>query len=341
MEQGREVRFEIPFHIRAPDGFSNSNAIFYPRVGDFPIGLGFEIRSEGQMRVGGMATVRKDKFGTIVRSGVRAIFDSEFEKLLPEDLPDKEVYPSGKWFPDRDGYYIHAAVTALNKLLTIYREETGSFWIHPLEMGDIGEFEIQDYEEGSLVNTTDRTVTRGGTVLGGVGEEDLQRIQNRLTSQDSPSIYQTLHLDIREKIDQQEFSVSVLLSYILFERWVKNAFVAAVAEDDGEREEAKELIMKGDGEYEALKNILLNIFEHHTDVNFRGSELYEEWDDDVYEERNRVVHEDYTPDGESADKTHKVTIESIEWLRDELGSAIKDTPEDVSFASMREMENEE
>jgi hypothetical protein len=53
------------------------------------------------------------------------------------------------------------------------------------------------------------------------------------------------------------------------------------------------------------------------------------------------VHEDYTPDDESADKTHKVTIESIEWLRDELGSAIKDTPEDVSFASMREMENEE
>ncbi|WP_122106984.1 hypothetical protein [Halobellus captivus] len=107
-----------------------------------------------------MATIRKDKFGTVVRSQVRAVFQPEFEKLIPDDVPDEGFYPAGKWVSDRDGLYIKAAVAALNKLLVIYREETGSFWIHPLEMGDIGEFEIQDYEEGDVVQSEQRAVTR-------------------------------------------------------------------------------------------------------------------------------------------------------------------------------------
>ncbi|MFC5135284.1 hypothetical protein [Halorubrum glutamatedens] len=160
MRDRREIRFEIPFHIRSPDGFQNLDNLFQVRVSNFPIGIGFKTLSDGQVRVGGMATIRKDKFGTVVRSQVRAVFQPEFEKLIPDDVPDEGFYPAGKWVSDRDGLYIKAAVAALNKLLVIYREETGSFWIHPLEMGDIGEFEIQDYEEGDVVQSEQRAVTR-------------------------------------------------------------------------------------------------------------------------------------------------------------------------------------
>lgn len=339
MRDRREIRFEIPFHIRAPDGFQDLDNLFYPRVSKFPIGIGFETLSDGQVRVGGMATIRKDKFGTLVRSRVRAVFHSEFEKLIPDDVPDKGIYPAGKWYPDRDGLYIKAAVDALNTLIEIYREETGSFWIRPLEMGDIGEFEIQDYEDGEVVRTKERGVSRGATVIGGYGREDLQTIQRRLEYEDSPNIYQTLHLDIIEKIDQSEFAVSVLLSYILLERWVKNAFVKTVVHRGKTEEAAKELIMKDEDEFTSLKNILVNCFKHHAGVDFRESGLYSQWEDIVREERNKVVHEDYIPDKESAQAMHETTIQCIEWIRGEIETSLEGEPETVYFERVREMDS--
>ncbi|MFC5133872.1 MULTISPECIES: hypothetical protein [Haloferacaceae] len=133
--------------------------------------------------------------------------------------------------------------------------------------------------------------------------------------------------------------MSILLSYILLERWVKNAFVKTVVHQGETEEDAKELIMKNDDEFTSLKNILVNCFKHHAGVDFRASNLYAEWEDIVRDERNKVVHEDYIPDKESAQSMHETTIQCIEWIRGEIETSLEDEPENVTFERVREMDS--
>jgi len=336
----REIEFEIPYHIRAPDGFESSNAQFYPRVSGYPIELSFQTRTSGQLDIGGLATVRRNRFGNVVRSGVRAKFHPRLEEAVPNNLPDRGIYPSGTWLGDRDGFYIKLAVRALNRFIEIYREETGSYWLRALEPGDIGEFEIQDFEGGELEKSTERTVTPGGTVLGGMSENDLQKIEKRLESGSQTNIYQTLHLDVRESIDQREYAVAVILAYELFERWIKNAFVEVVSSSEKSRHEAEALIKRDDGRYVKLSTLLQSQLDHHTNLDFQNASVFGEWDEKLRCERNKVVHEDYNPDWEAADEAHRTVLGTIEWFQKQFSPALDNTDENIDFVDMREIDAE-
>lgn len=339
MDTYREVEFEIPFHIRSPDGFENPGVEFFPRIKGYPVGLRFQSRTNEQLNLGGMATVRRDRYGNAVHSAVRARFHPKFEQLVPDSLPDKGVYPAGRWLGDRNGRYIDFAVLALNRFIEIYREEAGSYWIRPLRPGDIVEFEIRDFVDGELKNTIERSVTLGGAVIGGMGEEDLQKIEQRLEAESQPNIYQTLHLDIQERIDQDEYSVAILLAYALFERWIKNAFVVAVSSNGPSRTEARGLIKKDDGKYISLWNILVNCVEHHTDVKFKDSTRFDTWESQLHEERNKVVHKDYQPNKQSAHQAHYTAIDTITWFQDQFNPSIEGEPENVDFVEVREIDD--
>lgn len=328
MGVGRRILFEIPYPIAIP-----IEIMFRPTVRQVPIGVKFETINHADLSVSQSTIVRRERFGNSVSSKVITIFPEEFDNIFSDDVPDKGVWPGGRWFPDRDGLYIKFAVDAVNKVIYAYRHVTGGYWIQRLNMGDIAQFEIQDYDDGEIVNETKRQITRGSVQMGMDPENTVREVAEILERESPINIYQEIHLDIRDKIDLGDYSLSVLLSFMLFERWTKSAFLTSVSAIKSE-EKAHDLAFR-DEQFKPLMHII-DLLDDHTNIDFKKYPQYEEWERNLYDVRNEVVHELYQPSFEEAGEAHEICISSIEWLQDELSPHIKGHQEDVEFSITRD-----
>lgn len=329
MSEHRRVIFEIPYHIAIPE-----NIVFQPIIRNFPIGIMFETINKGKVKIGGNATVRRERFGNTSASKVTAIFHERFDEIFSDKVPDEGIYPGGRWFPDKDGFYIKFAVDALNEVMSSYRHVTGSYWIQKLYMGDIAQFKIENHSGGAVVDTTERQISRGSVQMGGDTERKIKQMHKVMSDSSNINFYQEIHLDIREKVDLGDYGLSVLLSYMLFERWVKNTFLLSISEIKTEKK-ANDLAFDNNDQFKPLMGII-DMFRDHADLDFKEFPEYDEWRSGLYELRNSVVHEFYQPTFEEAGDAHDLCINSIEWLQNELCDYIKNRQEDVNFSFMRD-----
>jgi hypothetical protein len=228
---------------------------------------------------------------------------------------------------------IKLVVGALNKFLAKYREKTGYHWIRPLVPEDIVAIEIKTDDRGFR----ERTVTGGHLEFGGgLQEEDAKSLWEAVNEDQPTNLYQQLHFDVKNKLDLYETRVSVVLSYTLFENWLKNAFVTALSSGDYTEEEAKGIITDADGDYHSFKNILLNQLDHELGVRFKDYERYQQWENHAYELRNEVVHEGIDPRKSEAQRAYQEIKKAIQFIQSELSSELSGTAEDFEFVEIEE-----
>lgn len=329
MERERKIKFEIPYHIGIP-----KEVTFFPQIQNVPVGVEFETVNKGNLNVGGSSTIRRERFGNAISSNVTVRFHGKFEQIFSSNIPDKGVYPGGRWFPDKDGLYIKFAVDALNQVISAYRHVTGSYWINMLNMGDIAEFIIEDYKNGKIVNSTDRQITRGSVRMGRDLEDDVEKIGDILSDEEQINMYQEIHLNIRDELDLGEYTLSAMLSFMLFERWVKNAFLLSISEIKSQ-EKAEDLAFEDDGQFESIMTII-DFFRDHADLEFKDFRDYDKWKRELYELRNEIVHELYRPTFDEAGVAHELCVDSIEWFQSKLDRYLVGHQESVQFANLRD-----
>jgi hypothetical protein len=334
-----KIRCVIPFHVEVPDGIESGDEgpTFYPRVHGVPIGLSFE-RTSGDAEVRGTVTVKRDRMGRATKSKVQAIIHPKHANAIPRGGTDEipgTVAMFGSSLNDHEGRMIRQVVQAINKFLMHYRQKTGYHWIRPLTPEDIMKFEVKTDDRGFR----ERVVTGGPMSFDGkkgFQPEDAETLYQALEEEKEPNFYQDLHLDIQEKIDLEESRVAVLLSYTLFETWVKNSFVNAVSAGEKTEEEARNIITSDGGQYIRFSNILKNCLKHHLDIDFQSYEGYEQWEKGLYKLRNKVAHEGYIPQKSEAKNAHHESVEGIQYIRNKLGDRLSGEPESANFTSLEE-----
>ncbi|QCD64717.1 MULTISPECIES: hypothetical protein [Halomicrobium] len=332
------VRFEIPYHIEVPDGIESDDdgPMFFPQVFGHPFGLSFE-RTSGDSGIEGTVTVKRDRLGKATRSKVQGTIHHDVYKSIPAGGPDEipgAVAMMGSSMQDREGRAIKSVIMALNKFLQHYRQNTGYHWIRPLVVEDIIRFRIRTDERGFR----NRSVTGGPLELGaktGLTENKARQMAEALKNNESANTYLQLHLDVLNKVDLGEFRTAIILSFNLFESWAKNAFVAAKISSENTELEARESIQDDSGQYYAIYNIVTDHYPK-AGVEFEDYCRFDQWYDDFYEIRNKVVHEGYLPDKETVRSAHEECLDAIRHLQKEFGSDIEGSSEKLDFISFDE-----
>lgn len=334
---GSLIRFEIPYQIEVPDGIRTEGPVFHPYVSGFPIGLAFE-KSTGDAGLDSSMEIKRDRLGKATRSKVQASITPDHANSLPRGgvtaVPGA-IAMVGSPLDDHEGRMIKEAVAGLNKFLAHYRHLVGYHWIRHLTPEDILKFEIKTDDRGFR----ERTVIGGPMEFGGdprFQPEHAEALQEALVNNRPPNLYLNMHLDVLDRIDIGYNRIATILSYLLFETWIKNVFVEALQNKGMSLSKARELITDEDGQYDDIKNILSNHCAHHLDVDFNKYDRYDDWQESLYELRQKVVHEGYRPGKSEVKQAHRETVQAIEFFQNKLGELISDKKTGVSFIQIKE-----
>lgn len=331
------VKFEIPYRVEVADGIepSDNGPVFLPQVFGHPIRLAFE-KTSGDSGIGGTVTVKRDRLGKATRSKVEATVHRTTYENIPaggvNEIPG-QVAQMGSGLDDREGRMIKIVLKALNKFLQHYREKTAYHWIRPLVVEDIISFRVKTDARGFR----DRNVTGAPMKLGGAGwtENEAKELDIALREDQPPNVYLGLHLDVLDKLDLDDRRPAMILSFNLFETWCKNAFITAMVARGTEPKDARETIMKDDGRYYQVYNIMDDYYPK-IGVEFSEYERFDEWYDDFYDIRNKIIHEGYLPDEDEIRNGHEECQKAIQYLQSQLENELNGSPEDVEFITIRE-----
>jgi len=333
------IEFEIPYHIEVPDGIGSQNngPMFFPQVSGFPVGLTFE-RTSGDSGLSGSATIKRDRLGRATKSRVRATLHPDHLQIIPTGGSEEisgAVAMISSGLNDREGRMIQEAVAAINRFLMHYRHRTKYHWIRPLVVEDVLEFKIKTDGRGFR----SRTVTGGYMELGGnagLTEKSARRLYEDLESDRGLNQYVSIHLEAKNMLDLGQFRSATLLSYMLFENWVKNAFVTSLINDGMSQSNVLNLAKDSDGEFLRMGNFLHNLYEHHLNIDFESFENHSDWENIPHSLRNKVAHEGYFPYEPEAKSAHQINLQTINEFQEELGSLLDSSKEDVEFGSLDE-----
>lgn len=325
------VEFEIPFYIRTPNSIDNPEEAFHPQID----GLTAEIRlkpkanPENAIQISG--AVEQDRFGKVSRTDVQVVFDSELisdvENSITRRLSD-ELRPSthaSTTLDEPDATYITRSVAFLNQFLIAYRHATRYYWIRPLSHREIISFSIIEFDSEGNENTYERQFHASPIESGILDDEDISDIEKKLSTGVGPHLYQELELSAYDLLSRINHNQAALYAGILFESWLKHAFVEILVARGESESDAKDTISNQHGDFYSVYNLASEKLESKLNYDFEAIDEFTHWNQDTRQLRNDIVHEGYQANVDEANEAIKASLEAIHRINQEFQSELHGT----------------
>ncbi|MFA4829891.1 MAG: hypothetical protein WC855_13550 [Thermodesulfovibrionales bacterium] len=270
------------------------------KVGDFYMGVQFLRRISQNNPANLCGEIVGDRTGRASFSSVRVNFDLRIFK--------SNLYMNTK-------YFVKLSIEGVNKFIEHYRVLTGKFYIRPITPAIIQGFTIfnsmidgstftQQYVTDKSVIDVDETKTDNlppstyhmDAMLHGMGGAIDDQIDTTLRStlnQDiEPSIIETLHLEVKDKLDLREWRLAVIESAVLFETYLNSEMRKVYKEQGLSGSDIEDKFHKNDRYRTPLSSYVIasSIVQDATGFDFKSTSEFQAWSVHTKDLRNDVVH---------------------------------------------------
>ena len=185
-----------------------------------------------------------------------------------------------------------AAVTAVNRVITHYRDVAGKWILSPLSVDDVAHFVIVEDYAAHPRHTWFLTKGRGPLRMG-LGEEERAReeaLRARLQSgQDVPFLRQ-LHLAALSHFDSGDFRLAVVEQATLFEAWLRRRLVGALRQQGMTEDKIEKKFQDPKGKFLTITTIARDLVPEILGKNFVKSAPGQAWQKKCVFVRNELIH---------------------------------------------------
>jgi len=240
-------------------------------------------------------------------------------------------------------YFVNLAIDSVNKFIEHYRVATGKHYIRPVTPAIIQSFTIfNEYNEKPTFiqhYVTDKAVLEVGDVnstlpspsycmdatmhgMGGAIPDDIDiSLRETLYKDIEPSIIETLHLEVKDKLDLREWRLAAIEAAVLFETFLNVKLRDTYRAQGTPDSEIEDKFHKNDrlrtpiSSYAIAKRLVLDA----TGFDFAATFEFQAWSDNTKDLRNEVVHgKKYKVTKEEAQLSYKCVENSINLISQHL-----------------------
>ncbi len=247
-----------------------------------------------------------DRTGRATFSSVQVIFNPEYiDSSVLEDMES----------------ICTIAVDGVNKFLEYYRILASRFYIRTITKQLIQTFIITTEYDDCSTNRQEYGSSSGPLVgLGGsVNDKIDMELRKKIISSESPSIIDTLCIDIDDRMDLHEWRLVVIESAVLFETWLTKMLKKSYKKKGLNESEIKQKFLdKRNGYYvpKSIDSLVRNSIKDATGFDFSKTKEYSSWKTNVKDTRNKIVHGDkYKVSYSQALKAKVSTINAIKKIK--------------------------
>lgn len=313
------------FPVYLPDKIEHAYVV---KVGEKFVGIQFLRRIAQNNPANLCGEIEGDRTGRASFSSVRVNFDLQ--------IFDSKHYLNTK-------YFVNLAIDVVNKFIEHYRVATGKYYIRPVTPAIIQSFTIfNEYnEKPTFVQhyVTDKTILEVEEVsstlpapsyfmdammhgMGGAIPDDIDNSLREILDKDiEPSIIETLHLEVKDKLELREWRLAAIEAAVLFETFLniklRDAYKAQGISDS----DIEDRFHKNDRLRTPLSSFAIakNLIQDATDFDFASTVEFQEWSDNTKDLRNDVVHgKKYRVTKEEAELSYKCVENSINLISQHL-----------------------
>jgi len=251
---------------------------------------------------------------------------------------DLRMFESSFYFNTK--YFVNLAVDAVNKFIEHYRVQTGKFYIRPITPAIVQSFTIfneirnqptfhQHYiTDASVLSVIDNEPTNippskyhmDATMQGmggAISDEIDQSLRNVLGTDEEPSIIDTLHLEVKDKLDLREWRLAAIEAAVLFETFLNTRLrevyrSKGLSESDIEDKFHKTDRFRTPLSSYAMAKVLVN---GATGFDFSSTVEFQDWSTNTKNLRNNVVHgKVYKVSKQEATLSYQSVVDSIKLI---------------------------
>ncbi|MEH6642516.1 hypothetical protein [Vreelandella glaciei] len=309
------------FPVYLPDKLENAYVV---KVGEKFVGIQFLRRIAQNNPANLCGEIEGDRTGRASFSSVRVNFDLR--------IFDSKHYLNAR-------YFVNLAIDAINKFIEHYRVATRKHYIRPVTPAIIQSFTIINsyHEKPNFVQhyVTDKTVLKvegdGFPLLefnyfmdammhgmGGAISDDIDvNLRGVLDKDIEPSIIETLHLEVKDKLELREWRLAAIEAAVLFETFLniklRDSYKAQGLSDS----DIEDKFRKNDRFKTPLSSyaIAKELIQDATGFDFYSTEEFKGWSNNTKDLRNDVVHgKRYKVTKLEAEMSYKCVEDSINLL---------------------------
>lgn len=298
------------------------------KIGDKFVGVQFLRRISQNNPANLCGEIEGDRTGRASFSSVRVNFDLR-------------IFESMQFLNTK--YFVNLAIDSVNKFIEHYRVATGKYYIRPVTPATIQSFTIfNEYKEWPTFvqnYVTDKAVleveedssslpppsyfmdaTMHG--MGGSIPDDIDICLRETLDKDvEPSIIETLHLEVKDKLNLREWRLAAIEAAVLFETFLniklRESYKASGINDS----DIEDKFHKKDRFRTPLSSyaIAKDLIQDATGFDFSTTTEFQEWSRNTKDLRNEVVHgKKYKVTKDEAQLSYKCVENSIRLISQHL-----------------------
>lgn len=313
------------FPVYLPDKIEHAYVV---KVDEKFVGIQFLRRIAQNNSANLCGEIEGDRTGRASFSSVRVNFNLQ--------LFDQKHYLNTK-------YFVNLAIDSVNKFIEHYRVATGKHYIRPVTPAIIQSFTIfNEYnEQPTFIQhyVTDKAVLEVDEVnsmlpspsyfmdammhgMGGAIPDDIDiSLRETLDKDIEPSIIETLHLEVKDKLDLREWRLAAIEAAVLFETFLNVKLRDTYRAQGTPGSEIEDKFHKNDrlrtplSSYAIAKRLVLDA----TGFDFAATSEFQAWSGNTKDLRNEVVHgKKYKVTKEEAQLSYKSVEDSINLISQHL-----------------------
>jgi len=324
------IRCEIPFLIRTDNPEDDEFQFFTIPTDNYTAEIGFRMApGGGRGNITTAAGADEDRLGHVSTTHVKAKFGGDFIRSIPEEvheLPGSAVFQMGGGNgQDEYSYYAEELTICINKFISIYKNQTDSYWMRNLLPHDIFDFAIVKVDnEGNESKTHHK---HSASVMSGMGstlsDDEISGIKQQLNTEKVPSIYSRLQLKLRNQISLKQYSLAVVDSQRLMESWIKEAFEHLLKELEGKSKvEAEKIARHQDGSFKDFHDIR-KMYDSKLGFDLEATTEFQNWKNIAKGLRNDIIHEGFEPSETEAVEAVRINIDLIMVIKSQFGGVLR------------------
>ncbi len=234
-------------------------------------------------------------------------------------------------------YFVNLAVDAVNKFIENYRVYTGKFYIRPVTPAIIQSFtifneirnqptfhqhyvtdssvlDVSDNEPSTLPPSSYHMDALMQGMGGSISDEIDAKLRDVLATDIEPSIIETLHLEVKDKLDLREWRLAAIEAAVLFETFLNTCLREEYKAKGLPESEIEDKFHKTDRFRTPLSSyaIAKTLVSDATGFDFSETPEFQAWSNHTKDLRNDVVHgKTYKVSKQQATLSYQCVVDAI------------------------------